>query len=93
MWSGLGYYSRARNMRRAAQQIADAGMFPEDHAQLRALPGVGDYTAAAMASMAFDLPFAAVDGNVLRVLARVFNDDGDIGSPSLAGGSSNGHRK
>lgn len=83
MWSGLGYYSRARNMRRAAQQIADAGMFPEDHAQLRALPGVGDYTAAAVASMAFDLPFAAVDGNVLRVLARVLNDDGDIGSPAI----------
>ena len=50
---------------------------------LRALPGVGDYTAAAVASIAFDLPFAAVDGNVLRVLARVFNDDGDIGAPVI----------
>jgi A/G-specific adenine glycosylase len=83
MWSGLGYYSRARNMQRAAKQIAEAGTFPADHETLRALPGVGDYTAAAVASMAFDLPFAAVDGNVLRVLARVFNDDGDIGAPVI----------
>ena len=81
MWSGLGYYSRARNMQRAARLIADAGAFPADYPQLRELPGIGDYTAAAVASIAFDLPFAAVDGNVLRVLARVFNDDGDIGSP------------
>jgi A/G-specific adenine glycosylase len=81
LWSGLGYYSRARNMQRAARQIAEAGTFPLDHEALRALPGVGDYTAAAVASIAFDLPFAAVDGNVLRVLARVSNDDGDIGAP------------
>ncbi len=80
-WSGLGYYSRARNMQRAAKQIALAGAFPCDHEKLRALPGVGDYTAAAVASMAFGLPFAAVDGNVLRVLARVFNDARDIGAP------------
>jgi A/G-specific adenine glycosylase len=80
MWSGLGYYSRARNMQRAARQISQAGAFPSEHAALRALPGVGDYTAAAVASMAFNLPFAAVDGNVLRVLSRVLNDDGDIAS-------------
>lgn len=81
LWSGLGYYSRARNLQRAAKDIAKAGSFPDRHEQLRALPGVGDYTAAAVASMAFDLPFAAVDGNVLRVLARIFDDAGDIGSP------------
>jgi A/G-specific adenine glycosylase len=80
LWSGLGYYSRARNMQRAARQITEAGRFPGDHEAIRTLPGVGDYTAAALASIAFDLPFAAVDGNVLRVLARVCNDDGDIGS-------------
>ena len=83
LWSGLGYYSRGRNLQRAAKQISAAGAFPADHEQLRALPGVGDYTAAAVASIAFDLPYAAVDGNVLRVLARVFNDDGDIGSPLI----------
>ena len=81
LWSGLGYYSRARNMLRAARQISATGQFPKDYAGLRALPGVGDYTAAAIASIAFDLPFAAVDGNVLRVVARLFNDEGDIGSP------------
>src|ERR1022692_3572726 len=66
LWSGLGYYSRARNLRRAAQQIAAAGGFPRDFAGLRALPGIGDYTAAAVGS------------NVLRVVARVTNDAGDI---------------
>jgi A/G-specific adenine glycosylase len=81
IWSGLGYYSRARNLLRTARQIGEAGAFPNDYAQLRALPGIGDYTAAAIASIAFGLPHAAVDGNVLRVLARVFNDDGDIASP------------
>lgn len=81
MWSGLGYYSRARNLLRAARQITAMGQFPADYAGLRALPGIGDYTAAAIASIAFDLPFAAVDGNVLRVIARLYNDDGDIGSP------------
>ena len=78
LWSGLGYYSRARNLRRAAQQIAAAGSFPREYASLRALPGIGDYTAAAVGSIAFDLPVAVVDGNVLRVVARVTNDAGDI---------------
>jgi A/G-specific adenine glycosylase len=78
LWSGLGYYSRARNLRLAAQQIAAAGGFPREYASLRALPGIGDYTAAAVASIAFDLPVAVVDGNVLRVVARVTNDAGDI---------------
>ena len=78
LWSGLGYYSRVRNMKRAAQEIVAAGGFPRDYDSIRALPGVGDYTAAAIASMAFGLPHAAVDGNVLRVVARVENDAADI---------------
>jgi A/G-specific adenine glycosylase len=82
MWSGLGYYSRARNMLRAAGEIAEAGSFPVDYAALRSLPGVGDYTAAAVASIAFNLSVASVDGNVLRVLARLFNEDGDIAAPA-----------
>jgi A/G-specific adenine glycosylase len=80
LWSGLGYYSRARNLRRAAQQIVAAGGFPRDFESLRALPGIGDYTAAAIASIAFGLPHAVVDGNVLRVVARLENDAADIGS-------------
>src|SRR3954464_10631095 len=64
-WSGLGYYSRARNMQKAAK--ATEGRFPRTLEEIQALPGIGDYTAAAVASMAFGLPYAAVDGNVLRV--------------------------
>jgi A/G-specific adenine glycosylase len=78
LWSGLGYYSRARNLRGAAQQIAASGGFPRDYDAIRALPGIGDYTAAAIGSIAFDLPFAVLDGNVLRVVARVANDGADI---------------
>jgi A/G-specific adenine glycosylase len=81
LWAGLGYYSRARNLRRAAQQVVAAGAFPRDYAAIRALPGIGDYTAAAIASIAFQLPYAVVDGNVLRVVARVENDAADIASP------------
>jgi A/G-specific adenine glycosylase len=80
LWSGLGYYSRARNLRRAAQQIVARSGFPRDFESLRALPGIGDYTAAAIASIAFGLPHVVVDGNVLRVVARVQNDAADIGS-------------
>jgi A/G-specific adenine glycosylase len=79
LWAGLGYYSRARNLRRAAQQV-EAGGFPRDYAAIRALPGIGDYTAAAIASIAFGLPHAVVDGNVLRVVARLENDSADIGA-------------
>lgn len=79
-WAGLGYYSRARNLHRAARRIASAGAFPGDYASLRALPGVGPYTAAAVASIAFGLPYAVVDGNVLRVLARLTAEPGDIGT-------------
>ena len=80
VWSGLGYYERARNLRRAAQTIAAAGAFPRDYDAIRALPGVGDYTAAAIASIAFGLPHVVVDGNVLRVVARVENDAAEIGA-------------
>jgi A/G-specific adenine glycosylase len=79
-WSGLGYYSRARNLQRAARLIAEQGRFPRDYESIRRLPGIGDYTAAAVASIAFGLPYAAVDGNVLRVMARIANDPGEIGS-------------
>jgi A/G-specific adenine glycosylase len=70
-WAGLGYYSRARNLHRAAREIAVGG-FPENYDAIRALAGVGEYTAAAIASIAFGLPYAVVDGNVKRVLARAF---------------------
>jgi A/G-specific adenine glycosylase len=82
IWSGLGYYSRARNLVAAARLVAAAGRFPEEMAALRALPGIGAYTAAAIASIAFGRPHAVVDGNVLRVVARVLNDASDIGAPA-----------
>jgi A/G-specific adenine glycosylase len=81
LWSGLGYYARARNLLRAARQVAAAGEFPHEYDGIRALPGVGGSTAAAIASMAFGLPCAVVDGNVLRVVARMENDAADIASP------------
>lgn len=73
-WAGLGYYARARNLHACARVVVDryGGRFPEDHAALLALPGVGPYTAAAIAAIAFDLPYAAVDGNVERVVSRYF---------------------
>ncbi|MCM1312041.1 MAG: A/G-specific adenine glycosylase [Bacteroides sp.] len=71
-WQGLGYYSRARNLHVAARQVAQRGGFPETYQDIRSLKGVGDYTAAAIASFAFGLPHAVVDGNVYRVLARYF---------------------
>lgn len=72
LWQGLGYYSRARNLHAAARQVVEQGGFPHTLAGLKALKGVGDYTAAAIGSIAFDLPAAVVDGNVYRVLARYF---------------------
>jgi A/G-specific adenine glycosylase len=77
-WSGLGYYSRARNLQRAAQAIVALGDFPRTFEQWRALPGIGDYTAAAIASLCYGVPKVVVDGNVLRVTARLSNDEGDI---------------
>ena len=74
LWSGLGYYSRARNLQKAARQIVNSGAFPKDYASILELAGVGTYTAAAIASISFGLPHAVVDGNVRRVLARWMND-------------------
>ncbi len=73
LWQGLGYYSRARNMHHAAKEIVTKhkGKFPTEHESIRALKGVGDYTAAAIASIAYKLPYAVVDGNVFRVYSRV----------------------
>ena len=71
-WQGLGYYSRARNLHTTAKQIVALGRFPDTYDEIRQLKGVGDYTAAAIGSIAFDLPVAVVDGNVYRVLARHF---------------------
>jgi A/G-specific adenine glycosylase len=82
-WSGLGYYSRARNLRKAAQAIAESDGFPGDYEGIRELPGVGEYTAAAVASIAFGLPHAVVDGNVRRVIARLTND-GHVGVQGIA---------
>ena len=73
MWAGLGYYSRARNLQKAARQMG--GTFPGNYDSIRALAGIGDYTAAAVASIAFGLPHAAVDGNVKRVIARLENSN------------------
>ncbi|MBL7685536.1 MAG: hypothetical protein JNK65_05830, partial [Deltaproteobacteria bacterium] len=73
LWSGLGYYSRARNLQKAAQKIVleHAGVFPQDPEQILKLPGIGPYTRGAIGSIAFDLPLALVDGNVIRVYARL----------------------
>lgn len=80
LWEGLGYYSRARNLRRAAEVIVTehGGQLPADYDQLLSLPGIGAYTAGAIASIAFGIPVPAVDGNVLRVMARKDADDADI---------------
>ena len=79
-WQGLGYYSRARNLHKAAKQIVESGKwkeegFPKTFEELRALPGVGDYTAGAIASFAYNLPYPAMDGNVYRVVARLLDID------------------
>ena len=80
MWQGLGYYSRARNLHKCAKQVVEHyhGEFPADYEQLKKLQGIGDYTAAAIASIAFNLPQAVVDGNVYRVLARLYDIDTPI---------------
>ena len=80
LWQGLGYYNRARNLKKAAITLTReyGGRFPETYEKIRALPGIGDYTAGAIGSICFDLPTPAVDGNVLRVYARVLNDDSNI---------------
>jgi len=80
LWQGLGYYSRARNLQKAARQIMEdhGGVFPGTYEAIRALAGVGDYTAGAIASIAFGIPAPAVDGNVLRVVARITGDPSDV---------------
>ena len=80
LWQGLGYYSRARNLHTAAKQIVEMGGFPDTLEGIRSLKGVGDYTAAAIGSIAFGLPAAVVDGNVYRVLARYFGIATPVGT-------------
>ena len=84
-WEGLGYYSRARSLRLAALEIVKAygGELPADVQKLRALPGIGDYTAGAIASIAFGIPAAAVDGNVERVLCRYDAVQEEVGTPAV----------
>ncbi len=92
LWQGLGYYNRADNLMKTAQIVASKhqGQFPQEPEQLKALPGIGDYTAAAIASISFDVPAPVVDGNVYRVLSRVFGIDTPI---DTAGGKSEFTRK
>ena len=81
LWEGLGYYSRARNLLKAAKQVAESGGFPRDVKGLQKLPGVGEYTAGAIASIAFGLPEPAIDGNQIRVLSRAFGVRVNAASP------------
>ena len=83
-WEGLGYYSRVKNMQKAAQQIVAeyGGVFPEDPQEIAKLKGIGPYTAGAVSSIAFQIPEPAVDGNVMRVMSRLFEIDADIAKPA-----------
>ena len=83
-WEGLGYYSRVKNMQKAAQQIvADYnGVFPKNPQEIAKLKGIGPYTAGAVSSIAFQIPEPAVDGNVMRVMSRLFEIDADIAKPA-----------
>ncbi len=85
LWEGLGYYSRVRNLKKAAQVIMNVhgGVFPKSHAEILALPGIGAYTAGAISSICFGLPTPAVDGNVLRVMARLTGCKLDIASAAV----------
>ena len=85
LWEGLGYYSRVRNLQKAAKLVCAqyGGQLPADYAALLALPGIGEYTAGAIASISFGLPVPAVDGNVLRVFSRLYNDPGVITEPAV----------
>lgn len=84
LWEGLGYYSRVRNLKKAAQAIMDryGGIFPRTHTEILALPGIGEYTAGAICSIAYDMPTPAVDGNVLRVFSRLTDDPSPIDLPA-----------
>ena len=83
LWEGLGYYSRVRNLKKAAVRIMEdhGGLFPREYPAVRALPGIGDYTAGAICSICFDQPMPAVDGNVLRVISRLTENDTPIDLP------------
>jgi len=83
LWEGLGYYSRVRNLKKAAQKIVDElnGVFPSSYDKMISLPGIGPYTAGAISSIAFNQPYTAVDGNVLRVFARITGTKTDIKDP------------
>ena len=84
LWEGLGYYSRVRNLKKAAIQIMElyGGVLPREYEKIRALPGIGDYTAGAICSICFNMPRAAVDGNVLRVVSRLTEDETPIDLPA-----------
>ena len=81
LWEGLGYYSRVRNLQKAAKQIVELGGFPKEHKEILKLAGIGDYTAGAIGSICFELPTPAVDGNVLRVCSRLTADFSPIDKP------------
>ena len=85
LWEGLGYYSRVRNLKKAAVQITEEynGVFPREYTQVLRLPGIGPYTAGAICSIAFDQPTPAVDGNVLRVVTRLTDDDANINDSAV----------
>ena len=85
VWQGLGYYSRARNMHAAAREIMAEhhGIFPQTYDKIRSLKGIGNYTAAAIASIAFHLPYPAVDGNVIRIVSRIFGICDDVTQPAV----------
>ena len=85
LWEGLGYYSRVRNLQKAAKIVCEqyGGELPADYEALLALPGIGEYTAGAIASISFNLPVPAVDGNVLRVFSRLYNDPGVVTDPKV----------
>ena len=85
LWEGLGYYSRVRNLQKAARIVCEqyGGQLPADYDALRALPGIGDYTAGAVASISFGIPVPAVDGNVLRVFSRLTDDPSPIDLPAV----------
>lgn len=84
LWEGLGYYSRVRNLKKTAMEIMEnyGGIFPGEYEQVLALPGIGEYTAGAICSIAFDIPVPAVDGNVLRIISRLTDDSSPIDLPS-----------
>ena len=84
LWEGLGYYNRARNLQKSAKMIVfeNNGVFPSEYSEILRLPGIGEYTAGAIASNCFDEPVAAVDGNVLRVISRIIEMYDDILKPA-----------